>query len=56
LQHLDRSGLFSPALAYPQMAAPAKNVNSTTTRRASRGLDIVDGNSELRMKKKRLGH
>lgn len=42
LQHLDRSGLFSPALAAPQMTAPTKITNSTTPHSAKRGKNSVD--------------
>ena len=55
LQHLDRSGLFSPALASPQMSAPAKNTNFATTRRASRGENDVAGNSDSAGEKEKSG-
>jgi hypothetical protein len=55
LQHLDKSGLFSPALATPQMSEPTKTTKSTTTRRASRGKDDVVGNSVPARKKEKSG-
>ena len=56
LQHLDRSGLFSPALASPQMSAPLK-AQIPLRRAALRAektmwLEIL----KLRVKKKRVAH
>lgn len=55
LQHLDRSGLYSPALSRPQMGAPSQNANSGTTRRASRGENGVSGKKVVVGEKEKRG-
>jgi hypothetical protein len=55
LQHLDRSGLYSPALAEPQTGQPSKTPHSETTRRAKRGNNAVVQNSDSAGEKERSG-
>ena len=55
LQHLDRSGLYSPALSHPQMGLPSQNANSQTTRRASRGKNDMAGKKAVVGEKEKSG-
>ena len=55
LQHLDRSGLYSPALSRPQMGTSSQNANFETTRRASRGKNDVVGKKAIVGEKEKSG-